>query len=76
MYGDGTIVGVGLPTSLQIYSSRWCTTVSAELTAMELTAGLYYQWCGIFGCGRRNNLLTFGTWAAIRRNWKLIERCA
>ena len=71
---------VGLPVtlSLQEYppeSSSWCTTVSADLTALELSAGLYYRWCWFFDCGPRKDILKSGTWDVFRRRWKLIKRC-
>ena len=78
MSGDGTIVDVGLPTtlSLQVHSrEEWCATVFADLTALRLNASVYYQWCWFPGCGSRNTLFSLGSWSAIRWNRKLIERC-
>ena len=77
--GDGTIVRVGLPVTLSLLenpSESWCTTLSANLAALELSASLYYQWCaGFFGCGSQKTIFRFGTWNAISRNWNLITRC-
>jgi len=80
VYGDGTIVRVDLPVtlSLQVYPSEsWCTTISADLTALELSAGLYYRWCWIIACGSRKTIHRFGTWDGISRNWELMPtRCS
>lgn len=76
--GDGTIVDVGLPMtlSLQVYPyNQWCATVSADLTALKLTARVYYQWCWFLGCGSRNTLFRLGSWSAISWNRNLIQHC-
>ena len=79
VYGDGTILRVGLPVtlSLQVYPSEsWCTTISADMTALELSAGLYYQWCYIIACGSRKTIDRFGKLDAISRDWELMPtRC-
>lgn len=81
VYGDGTLLSAGLPATLFLRkhpSAISCATVSADLTALKLSAGLYFELCLSFrSCGERKNLLRFGTWAAIRRNWTLMEpRCS
>ena len=79
MSGDGTIVDVGLPMtlSLQVHPyKQLCATVSADLTALRLTARVYYQLCYISGCGSRNTLFRLASWDAIRWNRKLIKRCS
>ena len=78
MSGDGTIVDAGLPItlSLQVHPyKQWRATVSADLTALRLTARVYYQLCYIFGCGSRKTLFRLRLWDGIRWNRKLIERC-
>ena len=80
MSGDGTLIDVGLPMtlSLQVHPyKQLCTTVSADLTVLRLSARVYYQFCGLFlGCGSRKTLFRLGSWDAIRWNRKLIERCS
>lgn len=84
MSGDGTIVDVGLPMKLSSQvrpfspSLQWCASVSADLTALKMTASVYYQFCWPWpfrGCGSRNTLFRLASWEAIRWNRKLIERC-
>jgi len=80
VYGDGTIVRVGLPVTLSLQvnpSESWCVTMSADLTALELSAGLYYQWCYIIACGSRKTIKRLGTFDAISKNWELMPtRCS
>lgn len=80
VYEDGTIMRVGLPVTLSLQENpfeSWCTTMSADLTALELNAGLYYRLCWIIACGSRKTIYGFGTWNAISRNWKLMPtRCS
>ena len=43
VYGDGTLVRVGLPVTLSYQENRspgsqWCTSLSVHLTALELSA--------------------------------------
>lgn len=82
-YGDGTLVRVGLPVTLSYQAARspgkkWCVNLSARLTALELSAGIFYQWWDWWGWdwGTRHILYEFGRWSAINRNWKVIERCS
>ena len=79
MSGEGTIIGVSLPMtlSLQVFPyKQWCATASADLTALKLTALVYYQFCVPLTdrCGSRNTLFSLGSWSVYNRNWKLIER--
>ena len=76
MSGDGTLIDVGLPMTLSEHPfNRWCATASADLTALRLSARVYYQWCWFLGCGSRNTLFSLGSWSVISWNWILIERC-
>ena len=81
VYGDGTLVRVGLPVTLSYQATRssrekWCLDMSARLTALELRAGIFYQWrTWWFRWGRRRTLYEFGRWAAINRNWGLLAIC-
>lgn len=78
MSGDGTIVDVGLPMTLVVQvhpSKKSCATVSADLTALKMTASVYYQLCYIVRCGSRKSLFRLGSLDEIRWNRKLIERC-
>ena len=79
MSGDGTIVDVSLPMSLSLQVhpyNQWCATVSADLTALKLTARVYYQWCLLsVSCGSRKTLFQLGSWSAIRWNRNLIQSC-
>jgi len=80
-YGDGTLVRVGLPVMLSYRDNRdpgneWCVDLSVRLTALELSAGLFYQWWHWWHWGTRHTLYEFGKWDAIQRNWKELERCS
>ena len=76
--GDGTIVDVDLPmtlsSNLQPYKHS-CATVSVDLTALSMTASVYYQLCYIFGCDSRKTLFRLESSDAIRSNRRLIQRC-
>ena len=80
VYGDGTLVRVGLPVTLSYQENRslgsqWCTSLSVRLTVLELSAGLFYQWGHWWHWGTRYTLNEFGKWDAIQRNWTELERC-
>ncbi|XP_078363157.1 uncharacterized protein LOC144647255 [Oculina patagonica] len=88
VYGDGTLVRGSLPVKLSYRADRypgrkWCLALSARMTAIELEAGIFYQWISCkwswfwFKCdwGDRSTLYRFGKWAAYRFNWKLFETC-
>ena len=80
VYGDGTLVRVGLPVTLSYQENRspgsqWCTSLSVNLTALELSAGAFYQKRHWWHWGTRHTLYEFGKWDAIQRNWKELERC-
>ena len=81
VYGDGTLARVGLPVTLSYQATRssgkkWCMDRSVRLTALELSAGIFYQWRSWwFGWGRRHTLYEFGRLSAINRNWKLLSKC-
>lgn len=80
-YGNGTLVRTGLPVALSYQEGRspgkkWCMELSARLTALELSAGIFYQlrhWW--HGWGERHTLYEFGKWSAYNRNWELWEKC-
>ena len=80
-YGDGTLARVGLPVTLSYQATRssrekWCLDLSVRLTALELSAGIFYQWRGWwFGWGTRHTLYEFGRWAAINKNWHELASC-
>ena len=81
VYGDGTLVRVGLPVTLSYQATRssgekWCLDLSVRLTALELRAGIFYQWrTWWFGWGRRRTLYEFGRWSAINRSWEVLAEC-
>lgn len=82
VYGDGTLVRVGFPVTLSYQEGRtpgkkWCVALSARLTALEVTAGIFYEWWNWWwwDWGERNILYEFGTWAAIRSDWQVLSRC-
>jgi len=81
VYGDGTLVRVGLPVTLSYQATRssgekWCLDLSTRFTALEFSAGIFYQWRGWwFRWGTRHTLYEFGRWAAIHRNWRLLASC-
>ena len=79
-YGDGTLVRVGLPVTLSYEATRspkkeWCLELSVRLTALELRAGIFYQWRNWFEWGRRHTLHEFERRSAINRNWKELTKC-
>lgn len=48
-YGDGTLVDVSLPLKFSFRQDRspgkkWGLTLHAKMTALELSAGIFYQW--------------------------------
>lgn len=82
VYGDGTLVRVSLPVTLSYEASRvsgkqWCVALNARLTALELSAGIFYQWWSWWwwDWGDRNTLYEFGKWSAINSDWQVIYRC-
>lgn len=88
VYGDGTLVRGGLPVKLSYQADRypgrkWCLDLSARVTALELEAGIFYQWISCrwkmfwLSCrwGDRHTLYRFGKWAAFRYNWRLFQTC-
>ena len=81
-YGDGTLVRVGLPVTLSYQEARypgkrWCVDLSARLNALELSAGIFYQWWDWWwwDWGTRHTLYEFGKWSALDKNWKVLGRC-
>lgn len=82
VYGDGTLVRVSLPVTLsyearRVLGKQWCVALNARLTALELSAGIFYQWWSWWwwDWGDRNTLYEFGKWSAINRDWQVIDRC-
>lgn len=80
VYGDGTLIRVDLPVTLSYHAARsagrkWCVDLSSSLTALELSARIYYQWRNWWSWGTRHTLIEFGTWDGINYNRKLLERC-
>lgn len=82
-YGDGTLVRVGLPVVLSyrdnLYpGNKWCVGLSVRLTALELSAGLFYQWWDFWGWhwDKRHTLYEFGEWDTLSRSRKELERCS
>lgn len=80
VYGDGTLARVGLPLTLSYQATRssgekWCLDLSVRLTALELRAGIFYQWSHLFSWGPWHTLYEFGRWAAINKNWKELAIC-
>ena len=81
VYGDGTLVRVGLPVTLSYQANRspgkkWCLDLSTRLTALEFNATIFYEWGDLwFGWGTRHTLYEFGRWAAINRNLRLLTSC-
>ena len=55
--------------------SHWCTSLSVRLTALELSAGAFYQKGHLWHWGKKHTLYEFGKWDAIQRSWKELERC-
>ena len=80
VYGDGTLARVGLPVTLSYQATRssgekWCLDLSVRLTALELRAGIFYQWSHWFSWGPWHTLYEFGRWAAIKKNWHELAIC-
>ena len=80
VYGDGTLARVGLPLTLSYQATRssgekWCLDLSVRLTALELRAGIFYQWSHLLSWGPWHTLYEFGRWAAINKNWHELAIC-
>ena len=79
-YGDGTLIRIGLPLTLSYCDCKWCLRLFARLTALKLSAGIFYRWRkwswkkGLYW-GEKKILHEFGKWDAIEKNWKLLEKC-
>ena len=81
-YGDGTLMRVGLPLTLSYQEVRspgrkWCLKLSARTTALELSAGIFYQWCDFWWrkWGTRHKLHEFAKWSALKKNWNVLNKC-
>ena len=79
-YGEGTLLGVALPATLSYQATRspgkrWCLDLSARLTALQLRAGIFYQWRTGFRWGKRRTLVELGKSSGITRNWRLLNKC-
>ena len=80
VYGDGTLVRVGLPVTLSYQAARssgsqWCVNLSTRLTALKLSGRLFYQWRHWWKWGTRHTIYQFGKWDAIVRDWEELDRC-
>lgn len=79
--GDGTLIRIGLPLTLSYCECEWCLRLSSRLTALKLSADIFYQWRKWswskwkFYWGKRKTIYKFGKWSAIKKNWKLLEQC-
>ncbi|KAJ7389124.1 hypothetical protein OS493_033446 [Desmophyllum pertusum] len=83
VYGDGTIVRVSLPVTLSYQAGRsrgkkWCVALSSRLTALELSAGIFYQWWDWWDWdwGKRRTIKKFGKSKAIEKDWQVLSRCS
>lgn len=80
-YGDGTLVDVSLPLKFSFridrpVGKRWGLTLHTRMTALELSAGIFYQWlkCQLswytwsYSCdwGDMGILYEFGKWSALQ----------
>lgn len=80
-YGEGTLLGVGLPATLSYQGTRspgkrWCLDLSARLNALQMKAGIFYQWRRGLRWGKRQTLVELGKSSGITRNWRLLNKCA
>jgi len=80
VYGDGELMRIGLPLTLSYYEGKWCLTLNARLTALELSAGIFYQWRKfswrrLSYWAEKKILYEFETRAAINEFWTLPEKC-
>ena len=87
-YGDGTVVDVSLPLKFSFRVDRkpgekWGLTLHTRMTALELSAGIFYQWrkwtCfWWFACsdnwGARNTFYEFGKWNALKLEQLLFSK--
>ena len=77
-YGDGKLIQVSLPVTLSYWKRRWCVNLFNDLAALELSAGIFYQWFNFWHWhwGTRHTLVKLGDWSTITRDWDVPEKCA
>ena len=85
-YGYGTLLRVSLPVTLSYQAirppgKRWCLDLSARLSALQVRAGIFYQWRNRWSWrglrwGRRRTLVGFGRSSGITWNGRLLNKCA
>lgn len=75
--GSGTLVQLSLPVTLSYNGNNWCLDVSCDLTALKLSARIYYQRWNLWSWewGELMIFEDFGTWAAIEKKWQVISKC-
>ena len=75
--GSGTLVQLSLPVTLTYNGNNWCLDVSCDLTALKLSAGIYYHWWNwlSWDWGERRTYKNFGTISAIEKEWQEISKC-
>lgn len=78
--GSGTLVQLSLPVTLTYNGNNWCLDVSCDLTALKLSASIYYRWWNwnfwSWDWGERNTFKDFGTISAIEKKWQEISTCS
>ena len=85
--GKGTVVDVSLPLKFSFRVDRepgekWGLTLHARMTALELSAGIFYQWrkitCSWWTCsfswGDVKTFYEFGKWTAFKLEQRLFSK--
>lgn len=79
--GSGTLVELALPATLSYKEGEWCLDVSCDLTALKLSARIYYQtrywsWSSWkWKWTKKKTIKSFGTSSAIKKKWEIISKC-
>ena len=76
--GKGTLVELSLPVTLTYnQGNKWCLDVSCDLTALKLSASIYYRLWNFWrwDWGERRTFKDFGTLSAIEKKWQVTSKC-